>query len=69
MTGSDFQASEVQHSISYKDCSGARQPIRATKNVGRTKEGQQELSVPHHKGKSPFTAVDPVLCYSKIMKI
>lgn len=66
MTGSDFQAPEVQHSISYKDCSGARQPIRATKNVGRTEEGQQELSVPHHKGKSPLTAVGPVVCCSRV---
>ena len=55
MTGSDFQAAEIQHSISYKDCGGARQPIRATKNVGWTEEGQQELSVPHHKGKSPLS--------------
>lgn len=48
--GSDFQTTEVQHGVSYQDCSGASQPIRAAKNVGRTEEGQQELPLPHHKG-------------------
>lgn len=49
-SGSDFPAAQVQHIIGDKDCSGARQPVRAAQDVGRAEEGQQELPLAHHKG-------------------
>lgn len=52
LTGSDFQTIKVQHGISYKNSCGACQPIRAPKDVGWSEEGQQKLSITHHKGKS-----------------
>lgn len=58
LTGSDFQAIEVQHRISHQDRCGACQPVRAAQNVGRTEEGQQELSLSHHKGQSVNTQVE-----------
>lgn len=51
-TGSDFQTIKVQHRISDQNCCGACQPVRAPKDVGWSEEGQQKLSVTHHKGKS-----------------
>lgn len=50
--GSDFQATEVQHSVCYQDRGGAGQSVWAAKNVGRVEESEQELSVSHHKSKS-----------------
>lgn len=51
ISGSDLPALEVQHHICYQDCCGAGQPLRAAQDAGRSAQGQQELSVPHHQGK------------------
>lgn len=51
ISGSDFPALEVQHHICDQDCCGASQPLRAAQDAGRSAQGQQELSIPHHQGR------------------
>lgn len=59
ISGSDFPALEVQHHICYQDCCGASQPLRAAQDAGRSAQGQQELSVPHHQGRPEACSCQP----------
>lgn len=65
ISGSDFPALEVQHHICYQDCCGASQPLRAAQDAGRSAQGQQELSVPHHQGRPEACSCHALLAPAK----
>ena len=50
LPGAHISSIQVQHVVGAEDRRGARQPVRAAQDVGRTAEDQQELSTRHHQG-------------------
>ncbi len=57
--GSDIPTSQVQHSVSDKDCCGARESVRTAQDVGRSEESEQVVPPTGHQGEHECVTVCP----------
>lgn len=67
--GSNLSSVEVQHPVRGEDSSGTCQPVRTTKNVGRTAKSQQILSPARYKGRIGTIYYIRILLYQYSLRI
>ena len=67
--GSNLSSVEVQHPVRGEDSSGTCQPVRTTKNVGRTAKSQQILSLACYKGRIGTIYYIRILLYQYSLQI
>ena len=67
--GSNLSSVEIQHPVRGEDSSGTCQPVRTTKNVGRTAKSQQILSPARYKGRIGTIYYIHILLYQYSLQI